>query len=129
MEAWTLLLAVDLSLRLLPFYWVQKLAVRGRRVKGGLAPTVNTDAVQRLRLLVGTAARNHVYPMRCLPRSLVLQWLLGRRGIVANLRIGVRKEEGDLRAHAWLEHGGVIVGEPQAIPASFVPLAAGKESR
>ena len=44
--------------------------------------------MERLARLVRVAGSNHLYPMRCMPRSLVLQWLLGRRGVEAHLRIG-----------------------------------------
>lgn len=41
---------------------------------------------------------------RCLMRSLVLISLLSRRGIAADLVIGVRTDRGEFRAHAWVEH-------------------------
>lgn len=42
----------------------------------------------------------------CLERSLALCWLLHRRGIDAELRLGVRRDPEDLAAHAWVEIGG-----------------------
>ncbi len=42
----------------------------------------------------------------CLPRSVTLQWLLRRRRMEADLRIGVRKVESGIEAHAWVEHRG-----------------------
>ena len=47
----------------------------------------------------------------CLTRSLVLQWILARRGIGTELKVGVRNEGDGLRAHAWLECGGVLVND------------------
>ena len=47
----------------------------------------------------------------CLTRSLVLQWVLARRGIVTELKVGVRNEGDGLHAHAWLECGGVPVND------------------
>ncbi len=111
-QAWVLLLAFDLSLRLLPFKQVQRLAAWRRKEP---APQSNTppDAIARLQHLVNIAARNHLYTMGCLRQSLVLQWLLARRGIGVELRIGVAREAGDLAAHAWLEYAGQPIGEPQ----------------
>jgi hypothetical protein len=44
----------------------------------------------------------------CLTRSLSIHTMLGRRGIVTQLRIGVAKgPAGNLLAHAWLERDGV----------------------
>src|SRR3954466_8292588 len=39
----------------------------------------------RLHRAVACAARNHLYPMRCLPQSLALAWLLARRGLAVEL--------------------------------------------
>jgi Transglutaminase-like superfamily len=45
---------------------------------------------------------------RCLIRSLVVLRLLHRRGIPAQLVVGVRDDAG-FGAHAWVEHGGFPV--------------------
>lgn len=59
---------------------------------------------------------------RCLARSLVLQRLLARQGIAAEVRIGVRKDAGTLAAHAWVEVAGRPLGEPEEIPRRFATL-------
>jgi hypothetical protein len=123
-QAWVLLLAVDLGLRALPFRRVQELLTLGRKDADDLQAGGALATVQRLGWLVGVAGRNHLYPMGCLRRSLVLQWLLGRRGIITDLQIGVRKEVDELNAHAWLEYEGQPLGEPQAIAVHYAPLAA-----
>lgn len=48
---------------------------------------------------------DHHGPWRpsCLRQALVLAWLLSGHGIAATLRIGVKKDDGQLQAHAWLE--------------------------
>ncbi len=122
-QAWTLLLAVDLSLRVLPFQPIQEFVARARRNTANLRAGEAAAMIRRLQRLVGVAGRHHLYPMRCLQRALVLQWLLGWRGIPTELRIGVQKEADGLRAHAWLEHASRPIGEPQSIAARFVPLA------
>jgi hypothetical protein len=62
--------------------------------------------------------------MACLPRSLVLQRFLVKRGTAAELRIGVRKEEERLLAHAWLEAEGRPLCEARDVEGRFVPLVA-----
>ena len=47
----------------------------------------------------------------CLTRSLVLQWILARRGIGTELKVGVLNRGDGLHAHAWLECGGVLVND------------------
>jgi len=61
---------------------------------------------ERMARLLHLAARHGPYRPACLVRSLALQRLLHRDGFAADLRIGVRKQDGALEAHAWLEHDG-----------------------
>jgi|ERR1700719_1265575 hypothetical protein len=51
----------------------------------------------------------------CLEKSLVLWWLLGRRGIASSLRLGTRKTGGKFEAHAWVECEGVPLNEPEEL--------------
>jgi hypothetical protein len=47
---------------------------------------------------------------RCLVRSLVVSGVLARRGIPAELVLGVRPNNAEpFMAHAWVEHGGECV--------------------
>lgn len=68
------------------------------------------NAVQLLVVGVRRAAQPLPYAT-CLPQSLTLWWLLRRRGVQSQLRLGVRKEGGDLKAHAWVEAGGVALND------------------
>ncbi len=72
---------------------------------------------------VDVAARHHLYPMRCVPRSLALRAFLAEEGIATELRIGVRKEGERLAAHAWIEHRGTPIGESPTVGKRFAPLA------
>lgn len=121
-RAWTYLLLADLSLRVLPVTRVEALMRRlGGRSRSAAEPC-------RLARLVGAAARHHLWSMTCLPRSLALQALLRRHGIEADLRIGVRREGGELQAHAWVERAGSPVGEPADVELRFQPLAPGRSA-
>ncbi len=112
--AWWLLLGVAFGLRWLP---IRRLL---RTVEG--AALVSHRQSDRLRWLVAVAARHHFVRARCLEQALVCQRLLARRGVAAELRIGVRRAGAGLAAHAWLEAGGRPIGEPR--PTAFLPLAA-----
>lgn len=57
---------------------------------------------------------------RCLMRSLVMITLLSRRGIAAELVIGVRTEDETFAAHAWVEYAGRPLLPPGA---DFLRLA------
>jgi hypothetical protein len=61
--------------------------------------------------LIRAAARHGFYRASCLPCSLTLWWVLRQRGIPSDLRIGVRKEGGQLQAHAWVEFRGTVLND------------------
>jgi hypothetical protein len=117
-RAWWLLLGIDLGLRVLPFQRLESWLAPAPRQEG----VADERAVPRLVWATAAAARHHLYPMRCLPQALCLRWLLGRQGIAAELRIGVERGRGDLRAHAWVERDGCPVGEGLRVADRFAPL-------
>ncbi|MEA2563806.1 MAG: hypothetical protein QOH06_5310 [Acidobacteriota bacterium] len=117
-RAWVYLLTADIALRFMALPRVERLLAGGRRRQALPAG--------RLAALVTAAARHHLLPMTCLPRALALQALLRRNGIPAELRIGVRREAGDLQAHAWIEAAGSPVGEPSP---SYLPLVQIRSAR
>ena len=61
-------------------------------------PTIDSsrsfDEVVRIATLVNIAALRLPFPATCLTRSLLLGWLLRRRGVASRLRIGVRLAQG-----------------------------------
>ena len=75
--------------------------------------------------LVRAANSHSVRPAACLSRSLTLWWLLRRRGIESQLRLGVRKGEQGLDAHAWVELAGQVVNDAADVawPSSTRPFA------
>ena len=80
----------------------------------GIARVVNIAAAQMFRNV-------------CLPRSMTLWWMLGRRGIASELRIGVRKEADIFTAHAWLECQGIILNDSAEVSMDFATFTpAGK---
>jgi hypothetical protein len=70
---------------------------------------------------------------RCLLRSLALAHLLGRRGIAAEVRIGLPVERStrdssgagpDFPAHAWVEFDGVVLNDRDDVASRFTPFEA-----
>jgi hypothetical protein len=120
-KAWICLLWVNALLRILPLPRIQErlrsISARRRTAKIPLSP-------ERLAQLVATASRHHPLPIRCLQRSLVLEFLLGEHGHPAELRIGVRRLTGSLEAHAWVEISGQPLAEPHAIGEHFFTLTS-----
>jgi hypothetical protein len=62
--------------------------------------------------MVNAADRHGLAHPTCLAKSLTLWWLLGRQGIASHLRIGIRKENNEFEAHAWVERNGAALNEP-----------------
>ena len=55
----------------------------------------------------------------CLVRSLTLWAMLLRRGIEADLRVGIRRREGKVEGHAWLEYGGLPLNEESSVVGTY----------
>lgn len=73
---------------------------------------------------VDIVARRGVTRPQCLVRSMALRRLLEREGVQdVRLRVGVRRTERGFAAHAWVEAGGVIVGDAAGHVRSFAPVA------
>jgi hypothetical protein len=118
------LLAADLGLRLFGLPRTRAL-LASRRTAGPAAPLCESEIVR----LVDRAARRQPGRATCLRRTLVLQRLLAQEGIATEMRIGVRKENGGLAAHAWLERHGRPLGEPAFIEEKFATLRDARELR
>lgn len=77
--------------------------------------------------LVDVAANHHLVPMHCLVRSLALAWMLARRGCSTELKLGVRRDDGQFAFRAWVEWRGQTVndaGRPRDHYALIEPTAS-----
>ena len=74
--------------------------------------------------IVQIASRRGLLTPTCLQQSLFLHWWLARRGIASSLRIGVRKRNGALEAHAWVEHLGQALNDAADGGERFAPFDA-----
>ncbi len=83
---------------------------------------LSSEEATRLARMVRLAARYGPHRANCLKQSLVIWWLLRQRGLETALRIGVRKEEEQFEAHAWIECLGRPLNEGADIHERFVPF-------
>jgi len=117
LRAAVLLPLVSLSLRLRGFRCTQ--ASLQKYITGAASlrydPSDATKAARAALIgrMVRTAAHRSIGSATCLEKSLVLWWLLGRRGIVSSVRIGTRKTGLKFEAHAWVECDGMALNEPE----------------
>lgn len=134
--ALTALTLVRLTLAALGFRRTQALLSRHAAVRGAApAATVpDRETAERIARAVDRAAGFGFLPPSCLPRSLTLWWLLQRQGLPAELRIGVRRAEDRLEAHAWVEREGRVLGDQPDVQDRFrafegpLPDLGGKRS-
>ena len=85
-----------------------------------VSPGLSGHSPEELAWAVSSVSR--VVPRAtCLVRAIALELLLRRSGRPAELRIGVAKEAGELKAHAWVEAEGRLLLE-DADQARFAVL-------
>ncbi len=121
-RAWFELPAVSIALRILPLRRLlapprQRPGAARRRLDDG--PAAAREAAR----LVRAAARFSPLPSSCLTRSIVLWRLLRRRGVGAEIRIGVSREASALAAHAWIEVDGEPVSDAADVSARYAAFA------
>ncbi len=114
----------------LPLFWLGLRLPGPRRFKAWLQredppieSSLSLDEIIRIGTLVNIAALYAPFPATCLTRSLLLGWMLRRRGVASQLRIGVRLTQGALDAHAWVEYAGIPINDRPDVGEQFVPLA------
>ena len=125
LEAAAALAATHIGLRLAGFrrwkaalaWLVPEPAGRSIAVEPG-----NAEMAREIARLEQSAARHLFLRTNCLERSLVLWWLLEKRGIATELRIGARKEAGRFEAHAWVEFEGAVLNDAGDEHHHFVPF-------
>ena len=79
--------------------------------------------VRRTAQMVAAACRWYPFRSDCLPRTIILWSLLRRRGINADVRIGVRCDtQGEFQAHAWLEWNGEVINDAGDVATQYLPF-------
>lgn len=84
-------------------HWLKR---RSRHAAAHAASSTDLRVAQRLAELTAIAGRHGPISATCLRQSLLVYWLLRRRGLQPQLRVGVRKQVEALDAHAWVELDG-----------------------
>jgi hypothetical protein len=74
--------------------------------------------------MVSIAARYGLVRATCLRRSILIWYFLRRRGINSLIIFGVRKINGKLDAHAWVEINGIVVSERDDTHLQYHPMGS-----
>ena len=125
---------MDISLLLIAFFWVCRVRsgltlstlekIRRHLLPETLAVSDASVDIPRLAWSVRRVAR--IVPMAtCLTRALALQIILARKGVSAELVLGVgRSASKEFLAHAWLEKDGqIVIGGSERKIGNFSRLA------
>jgi transglutaminase superfamily protein len=109
-----LLPMVALSLRWRGFRGTQAMLERLLSMGAALKDSAEVDRRAAMTAhMVSVADWSGLLRPSCLAKSMTLRWLLVRQGIAADLRIGIRKENEKMAAHAWVERNGTALNEPE----------------
>jgi hypothetical protein len=119
-EAAITLLGIRVLLRFFPFERWR--ALLGARPEARMQPAPRQTSRQIVWAVQRVSPRLPL-SLACLARALAVGQMLGRRHLASQLRIGVlRDEQGEFRAHAWVEcDGEVIIGDLPNL-ADYSPL-------
>jgi hypothetical protein len=116
-EAWLTLAWVDIVVSRLPYAlwrsWLRPTQSRSR---------ARSAAAERLASWVEIGARYYLRPVGCLKRALALRAVLSRRGIAAQVRVGVTRDGETVLAHAWVDHDGHVLNDAPDVGESYIPL-------
>lgn len=112
--------AISAALRLRGFrptqLWLQQHSEHPTR---HAATPLELVAAERVATLAGIAGRRGPLATTCLRQSLAVQWILRRRGLQPELKLGVDRSRGQPDMHAWVELEGVPLGQPRLRHAAF----------
>lgn len=119
-EAYLILTIVSFFLRLFGFKFIHQFALRSFWKGDTSSSLTNPSLLYRIVEKINQASQWHLIGMGCLQRSFTAFLMLRRRGIPVNLCIGVSKF--NFRAHAWLEHHGLVVNEDPKVRQIYSQL-------
>ena len=85
------------------------------------------NQIKQIIKLSETAARFHIRKTNCLRRCLSQQQMLKKRGFAAQMHIGVRFEEEQLLAHAWLTLQGKVINDSEDVIDRYSELKSVSE--
>lgn len=116
-----LLPMIALFLQLKGFKWTQTLFSNHLlgKPKISIHEDMQLEEARSVARMVTIATNHGFYSANCLKKSLLTWWLLGQRGIITDLKIGVNKDPEDFSAHAWVEYRGNILIDATDIEDRF----------
>jgi hypothetical protein len=90
-----------------------------------VATPTDLESAHSAARIAAIAGRRGLVTATCLRQALLVYWLLRRRGLQPELRIGVRRQADAFDAHAWVELDGHPLQQSPVVHSAFVGKARG----
>lgn len=129
LKAVVLLPVIYIATRLIGLKRCRALLGRIGGRKKNLSQLEIESLVNSLPRLVAIAANNGLIHVNCLPQSLALWWMLRLRGVESELHFGMRKENEQVKGHAWIERNGKVLNDDADVGDRFLRVGQLQESR
>ncbi len=123
-RAWWLLHITRIGFRLAGFQRMHDLLARRPAPR-----SATIEEARHIASLVSLAAKYSIGRPNCLARSTAALALLRKHGIPADVRFGVKKEEGAILFHAWVEVDGSVVNDDDDVATLYAPFAGPVEGK
>jgi hypothetical protein len=113
---------IDISLRLAGYNKTRLILDRAYLHRRQDPGANRAQVLQDVAWAVSAASRRVPFAASCLRRSILIAQFLRQHRITAKIQFAVRRSNGRLAAHAWVECDGEIVGDSPAIAREFTIL-------
>jgi hypothetical protein len=117
-EAFVLLIAIQVAVRLAGLVqtieWIKRIQSQSVRAASALS---SVRDIERIAGLIRGCCRRLPFHTTCLDCSLVTVAILSRRLVPVTLCVGFRKDDTDLKGHAWVEHNARPLAEAADVTA------------
>jgi len=114
------MLRIKLGLYFWGFNKIYHAITRLKLQKSQIPLTVEKAIITQVCGAVQKASRYLFLQTQCLEQALATYYLLQKKGIAANLCIGVRKRP--FASHAWVEYRGKVINAPASTKDGFSVL-------
>lgn len=103
--------------------WLARRSARGAARQPSVPELLHA---QRAAHLSAVAGRHGPWRTTCLPQALAIYWLLRRRHLDPELKLGVDRIGATADMHAWVELAGVPLGQPSLRHQPFLPATSAR---
>ena len=120
---------MSLALRLYGYrrtlQWLER---HSRPANPHVATAQELVAAQRTAELAAIAGRHGPLATTCLRQALAVYWMLRRRGLQPDVRLGVDRIDATPDMHAWVELDGMRLAQPNPRHAEFSASTASRQA-